>query len=103
VLFNDLLVVFAAHDLANPLLQTSLDFGIVAIADGFEQQISQGSLIEDAAKDVEHLAAECLPLHLQLVEEFLEDGSFTRLAGNQVPAVAHFLLPDSMNTAKPLL
>ena len=51
------------HDLRQP----GADLGLVAVADGLDEQLAQGLALElDLAQDVEHLAAEGLARLLEL-------------------------------------
>ncbi len=78
--------------------------GVVAVADGFDKDILQRLVVErNFAQYVEDLASQTLALGLQLVEEFLENFTFTGVFGDEVPQVAYFRLTDAVDAAEPLL
>ena len=79
--------------------------GLVAVADGLEQQAAQRRVLEDAlvGEHVEDLVAERLALLLELVEQALEHLALAGLVRHQVPEVADLGLPDAVDAPEALL
>ena len=79
-------------------------FGLVAVADGLDQQIAQRLALElELAEHVEDLAAEGLAGLLQLLQQLAVDIAFAGFLGHQVPEVADFGLADAVDAAEALL
>ena len=76
---------------------------LFAVADGVEQQLAQGFPFElQLPKHVEHLAAECLPRLLQLLQQSPVDVALAGLVGDQVPQMADLRLADPVDAAEAL-
>ena len=75
----------------DPAQQAGADFGLVAVADGLEQQVLEAHLLEDFAQDVEDAAPERLALDVELLEQAVEDIAFAGFLGDEVPEVADLL------------
>ena len=74
--------------------------GLLAVADGVEQQLAQRPPLElKLSEDIEHLAAEGLTGLLQLLQEAPVDVSFARVVGDQIPQVADLRLPDPVDAS----
>ena len=83
--------------------QPGPNFGLVAVADGLQEQFAQRTILEGKlAEDVEDLAAQCLAFLVQLFQKPLVDLALARVLGDQVPEVADFGLADAVNAAEPL-
>ena len=85
------------------LVEPGAHLGVIAVADGVDQQILETALLEHLPQDVEHPPLEGHTLNLQLLEQSLEDGAFARLHGHQVPEVADLGLTDPVDAAEALL
>ena len=72
----------AIHD----LIQFCAYLGPVSVADGLNEQIPEGLVIEGhLSQDVEYLAAEGIAFFLQLFKEALVDGTLAGFLGYKVP------------------
>ena len=86
----------------HPAQQAGTDRGVLAIANGFDQQVLQTLLLKHFAQDVKHPAPECLPLGVEFLEQALEHIALARFRGHHVPEVADLGLANAMDTAKAL-
>ena len=83
--------------------QPCANVGLVAVANGFDQQFPQRPSLEDNfPENVEHLAAEGLARLVQLFEQRQVNLAFACFLGDQVPEMAHLGLPDAMDAPEPL-
>ena len=77
---------------------------LVAVADGLNQEVTQGTSLElELAEHVEHLASERLTGLLQLVQQLAIDIALARLFRDQIPQVAHLRLANTVDATKTLL
>ena len=84
--------------------QAGAHLGLIAVADGLDQQVAQRLALElELAEHVEHLAAERLARLLQLLQQLAVDIAFAGLLGHQVPQVADLGLADAVDAAEALL
>jgi len=95
----DVLVVECPVDL---LVQPGSHFGLIAVADGLQQQILQTGFLEDFAQDVEHAPVQGFALDFDLLQQPVVDVAFAGFLGDQVPQVTNFGLVDAMDAAEPL-
>ena len=103
MVFDQLTNRFRIKGFIDDLVQSLSDFGVVAITDGFDEQVAERFVVEgDVAKHIKDLAIEGFALLLELFEETLEDETLARFVGNQVPKVADLGLPDAMDASKAL-
>ena len=65
-LFKKLLAVLAVGQVVDYLMQACLDFGLVTVADGFDEQIAEPLFAEQLAQNVEDAPAKSLPLLLAI-------------------------------------
>ena len=78
--------------------------GLVAVADGLDQQVAQRPALElELAEHVEDLAAERLARLLELLQQRAIDVALAGLLGHQVPEVADLGLADAVDAAEALL
>ena len=77
--------------------------GLVAVADGLDQEVAQCVALEDLAEDVEDSAAEGFALDFELLEQAAEDVAFAGLLGDEVPEVADLRLADAVDAPEALL
>src|SRR5262249_6040453 len=79
-------------------------FGLLAVADGLDQQVAQRLPLElELAQHVEHLASQRLAGLFQLVQERAVHVAFPGLFGDEVPEVADLGLADAMDAPEALL
>ena len=84
--------------------QPGAHLGLVAVADGLDQQVAQRPALElQLAEHVEDLAAERLARLLQLLQQRAIDVALAGLVGDQVPEVADLGLADAVDAAEALL
>ena len=84
--------------------QAGAHLGLVAVADGLDQQLAQRPALElELAEHVEDLAAERLAGLLQLLQQRAIDVALAGLLGDQVPEVADLGLADAVDAAEALL
>jgi hypothetical protein len=85
-------------------VQPGPDFGLVAVAHRLDEQLAQRPILKGhSTQHVAHLPAQRLALLLQLLQQPQVDVALARLAGHQVPQVAHLRLADAVNAAEALL
>jgi hypothetical protein len=79
-------------------------FRLIAITDGFYQQIPQQFTLElELAEHVEDLAAKSLTGLFQFVQELAINVAFAGFFGHQVPQMAYFGLSNAVDATKTLL
>ena len=84
--------------------QAGAHLGLVAVADGLDQQLAQRAALElELAEHVEDLAAQRLARLLELFQQLAIDVAFAGLLGHQVPEVADLGLADAVDAAEALL
>jgi hypothetical protein len=79
------------------------NLGIVAVADGLDQQVLEAAVFEHLAQDVEDAAAQRLALDFELLEQALEHVALAGLGRDHVPQVADLGLADAVDAAEALL
>ena len=98
--FQKLLQFLAVHGMVHHLPQPGANFGIIAVANGFDQQIPQVAIIESHfTQNIEHFAAKGF---FQFFKQTLEHHALSRFFRDQIPEMADFGLSDTVDTAKPL-
>ena len=84
--------------------QAGAHLGLVAVADGLDQQFAQRTPLElELAEHVEDLAAERLARLFELLQQPAIDVAFAGLVRHQVPEVADLGLADAVDAAEALL
>ena len=102
-ILKEFLNVCSVERILDDRLRRARTSGLLAVADGFDQQFAQRAAFElKLAEHVEHLSAEGLPLLLQLFEEAPVDIAFAGFVRHQIPEVADFGLADAVNAPEPL-
>ena len=71
--------------------EAGANLGLVAVADGLEQQVLEARSLEDLAEDVEDPALEGLALDLELFEQAVIDVALAGFFGDEVPEMADLL------------
>ena len=99
---NDGVQVFDVQRAGDDFVHARLDFGLLAVADGVQQQFAQRFVGKGFAEDVEDFAFEGGAHGFDFVEEFLEDFAFAGFFGDEIPQVADFGLADAVDAAKTL-
>ena len=95
--------MLAVQGMIDDLKEPGLDFGLVAVADRLKQQFAERTVVEgELAEHVEDLAAQRLPLFVELFQEAEIDFAFARILGDEIPQVADFGLADAMNAPESL-
>ena len=103
-LFEQVLELAAVERVLDDRRQPGAHLGLVAVADGLDQQVAQRPALElELAEHVEDLAAQRLARLLELLQQLAVDVAFARLLGDQVPEVADLGLADAVDAAEPLL
>ena len=83
--------------------QERLDLGALAVTDGLDQQLTQGFALKlEFAEHVEYLSPQGLPGLFDLFQQFEINIALAGLLGHQVPQMADFGLPDTVNTTEAL-
>ncbi|MNZ54650.1 hypothetical protein D3C78_725570 [compost metagenome] len=100
---EDFAQMFGIQCAVDHLGQLGTGFRGITVADGFDQQILEGDVVEGLAEHIEDLAAERLLLDFQLFEQLLEHRAFAGFLGDDVPQVADLGLADTVDTAETLL
>ena len=102
-LFEQLVQPGAVEGILDDRRQLGAHVGLLAVADGLDQQVAQRAAVElQFAEHVENLAAERLAGLLQLFEQALVDVALARVGGDQVPEVADLGLADAVDAAEAL-
>ena len=96
------LEVLAVEGVVDALAEPGADLGLVAVADGLEEQVLEARLLEDLAEDVEDAAFEGLALDFELFEQAVIDIALAGFLGDEVPEVADLLLADAVDAAEAL-
>ena len=94
--------VVAVEGIFDALAKPGADFRLVAVADGFEEQILEADTLEDFAKDVEDAAIERFALDPKFFKKPEIDVTFAGFLGDKVPEVADLLLADAVDAAEAL-
>ena len=103
-LFEQVLQLRPVEGVLDDRGQARAHLGLIAVADGLDQQLAQRPALElQLAEHVEDLAAERLAGLLQLLEQLAVDVAFAGLLGDQVPEMADLGLADAVDAAEPLL
>ena len=103
-LFEQVLELVAVERVLHDRREAGAHLGLIAVADGLDQQIAQRLALElELAEHVEDLAAEGLAGLLQLLQQLAIDVAFAGLLGHQVPEVADLGLADAVDAAEALL
>ena len=84
------------------LAKPGADFGLVAVADGLEEQVLEADPLKNFAKDVEDAAVEGVALDPKFFKKPKIDITFAGLLGDKVPEVADLLLADAVDAAEAL-
>src|SRR5437870_4605709 len=92
------------HAVLDRAVEAGADFGLIPIADCFDEQLAQWTPLElQLAENVEDLAAESLACFLQLLKELAIDVPLASLLRHQVPQVTDLGLADPVNASEALL
>ena len=103
-LFEQVLKLRCIDGVCDGLRQLGANLWAVTITDSLDQQITQRPALElNLSKHVEYLTSKGLAGLLQLLQQGVVDVALTRLLGYQVPEMADFCLPDTVNAAEALL
>ena len=103
-LFEQIPQFASVEGMIDRLGQPGAHIRLLAVTDGFEQQVSQGSALKlEFAQHVEDLTAQGLARLLQLVEQRAIHVALAGLVRHEVPQVAHLGLADTVNAPEPLL
>ena len=101
--FQKLLQSLAVHGIVHNLPQSGTNLGIIAVANGFDQQIPQVAIIEGhLTQDVEYFAAKSFAFFFQLFKQTLEHHALSCFFRDQIPEMADFGLSNTVDTAKSL-
>ncbi|OQB38220.1 MAG: hypothetical protein BWY09_01407 [Candidatus Hydrogenedentes bacterium ADurb.Bin179] len=102
-IFEQFLQARPVHAVFDGLFQAGPHFGLVAVADGRDEQVAQRLAFKlEFAEHIEDLAAEGGPGLLQFVQEAAVDIAFAGFIGDQVPQVADLGLADAVDAAEAL-
>ena len=103
-LFDQFAKVLAVERLVDNLEKAGLHFGIVAVADGVEQQVAERPVLKgELAEDVEDLPAEGTSFFVELLQQTQVDFAFARILGHEIPEVADLGLADAVDATEALL
>jgi len=93
----------AIEGLGDDLGESGAHLGPLAVADGFDEKVTQWPAVElHVAEDVEDLAAERLARLIELLQEYPIDVPLARLLGDKVPQVADLGLADPVDAPEAL-
>ena len=102
--FEQVLDLTAIERVVHRGIESGAHFGLVAVADGLDQQIAKRAALEmKFAEHVEDLAAERLSRLLQLFEQLAIDVAFACLFSHEIPEVTHLRLTNAVDPAEALL
>src|SRR5438132_14252828 len=87
----------------NYLVELRFDFGLVALADGFNQQFAEGAILEHFAENIKDSTAQCFALFGELFQKAMEDVSLARFNCDKIPQMAPFGLADAVDSTEALL
>ena len=103
-LFHQVAELAAVEGMVQHGLQAGPHLGLIAVADGLDEQFTERPAVElELAEHVEDLAAERLARLLELFQKPAVDVAFAGLLRDQVPEVADLGLADAVDAAEPLL
>ena len=103
-LFEQVLQLAAVERVLDDRGEPGAHLGLLAVADGLDQQVAQRPALElELAEHVEDLAAERLARLLELLQQRAVDVALAGLLGDQVPQVADLGLADAVDAAEALL
>ena len=91
------------HGRVDDLVHPFPDLGVVAVADGLQEQVAQRGFVEGVAEDVKDFAAVGFALFFDLDEQPGVDVAFAGVAGDDVPQSADLFLADAVDAAEALL
>src|SRR5947209_17604579 len=92
-----------ADALVDDAIEARFHLGVVAIADGLDEQLAKGAAGQGGAEDVEDLPAQVAALLLQLFKEASVDLALAGAVGHEVPEVADLGLTDAVHAPEALL
>ena len=93
----------SVEGIRDDLREAGTYLGALAIADRFDQEVTQGPPVElELAQYVEHLTAKRIAGLVQLLQQGTVDIALARLLGHEVPEVADFGLADAVDAAEAL-
>ena len=84
------------------LAETGAHFGLIAVTDGFKEQILEADALENFAKNVEDAAIEGFALDAEFFKKPEINITFAGFLGDKIPEVADFLLADAVDAAEAL-
>src|SRR5215831_11868545 len=95
-----MLVIYRAVDLLKQLRPHVFSF---AVLNSLEQQIFERRAFKQLAQHVVNPSSQSLAGSLQLLEQARVDLTFARLRSDEIPQMANFSLPYTMNASEALL
>ena len=93
-----LAIQFGIEDAVEPCL----GLGIIALADGSNEDVAQRGLLKDCAEDIKNGSAERGAFIFQLFKEAEVNVTLAGVMGNEIPEVADLALADAVNPSKSL-
>ena len=101
--FDQFAQVLAVEGLVDDLEQPGLDFGLVAVADGVQQQFAKRPVLEGQWPSTSNTwPPRAFAFLVELFEQPVIDLAFARVLGDEVPQVADFGLADAVDAAEAL-
>src|SRR3989338_968998 len=94
--------MFMIQNAFNLFLQASFSRRIVAVTNRFDEHVLQTLPLKSGTEDIEYSPVKRLALCFKFVAQHFKYCRFSSSERNQVPKMAHFVLADTMNTAKAL-
>ena len=101
--FNQAAQMFNVEFRVNYLVELCFDFGLVALANGFNQQFAERAVLEHLAKDIKDSTAQGFALLRELLQKAMEDVSLARFNRDKIPQMTALGLADAVDSTEALL